>query len=124
MGYFEEYDTSKLSNGSGSTIVPQMYIADSGKYEDRRVGTIGKDICVFMESRSLAPAQDAGTGDLNLGATTTPYVIYCNNSTIKSGANDVLAGAFVEDSVAYEAPKTLSKKFLTMVKDINIGGND
>lgn len=99
MGYFEEYDTSKLSNSIAPTTT--LYNATYGTYMNRRVGTIGKNICVVMESGSLAPVQATSTGNLDIVTSGTGYIVYCDSNTARYGSGLVLTRVLVINSATF-----------------------
>lgn len=100
MGYLEEYDTTKLSHII--KFFPQSYAAALIDYSERKIGTLGKKICILVESGTLAPVQDTNTGTLDItSANTTPYVTYCDNTTIGSGTGSNLQTFFMNNSVIY-----------------------
>lgn len=82
-GYFEDYDTSKLSLDTSATS--PVYTIKSGAYTGRKVGTIGKLLGTLLESGSLMPVQATSTGSLEISNTNTPYVVYFNSTTTASG---------------------------------------
>ncbi len=99
MGYFEDYDTTKLWNSSWSAI--PLYAATAGTYKDRKVGVVGKNICTLLESASLAPVQSTSTGTIDVAITPTSYIVYCDNNTAANGTWAVLGSMFVNNSVIY-----------------------
>jgi prepilin-type N-terminal cleavage/methylation domain-containing protein len=98
-GYFEDYDTTKLSlDTSGS---PSAYTIKSWVYTGRKVGTIGRFLGTLLESGSLMPIQATSTGTLEVSNTMTPYVVYFNSTTTASGTGATLSGAFTSYSAAW-----------------------
>lgn len=98
LGYFEEYDTSKLSYLS--PFVEQTYAATTN-YLGRRIGVVGKSLGTLVETWTLAPIQDTSTGALEINTTSSGYVVYFNNSITWGGTGGALQTAFVWNSTAY-----------------------
>ncbi len=82
MGYFEEYDTTKLSNVTNP--IPQANAAAPTDYSDRKIGIIGKDIGTLVSSTTLVPVQQSSSGVLTLTDTGTGYTMYFDNTTTGS----------------------------------------
>ncbi len=99
IGYFEDYDTTKLTLDA-STSSP-AYTIKSGVYAGRKIGTIGKLIGTLFESGTLVPIQDTSTGALEISNTNTPYVVYFNSTTTASGTGSTLSTAFTGYSAAW-----------------------
>ncbi len=94
MGYFEEYDVTKLSKTSD--IIPQVYAIAPTNYSDRKIGTLGKKICILVEPETLSPVQVASTGILNITSTnTTPYGVYCDSNNIATSATGIVLQTFL-----------------------------
>ena len=96
LWYFEEYDTTKLSNVT--KLIPEAYAAD---LTDRKIGVIGKDIGILIESDTLLPAQASGTWVLDIANTSTGYVIYFNATTTGSWVGADLKPVYTSKSIIY-----------------------
>ncbi len=99
LGYFEDYDTSKLSNSTGSS--PLLYIATTGAYANRRIGVIGKSICILVETGSLAPVQSTSTGTIDVASTNSAYIVYCDNNNVVQWTGSTLAPTFTGSSTVF-----------------------
>ncbi len=82
MGYFEEYDTTKLSNIT--KVIPQAYASAPDNYTERKIGVLGKRIGILVDSTTLVPVQQISSGTLTLTDTGTGYTMYFDNTTAGS----------------------------------------
>lgn len=103
MGYFEDFDTTKLSNNVGSSNL-LFYGATTGTYANRRIGLVGKNICILLESNSLAPVQATSTGSLDVANTATGYTVFCDSNIVSNGTGAILKPTFVDNSVVFDVP--------------------
>lgn len=100
MGYFEEYDTSKLANLS--RLVPEASaLGIVTDYSKRKIGVIGKMLGTLVESGTLVPVQVASTGTLDVATTATGYVAYFDSTVMGTGTGSALKEAFLKNSVIY-----------------------
>ncbi len=104
MGYFEEYDTTKLSNVT--KLIPEANAATVTDYSDRKIGTLGKKIGTLLESTSFVPVQQTSTGTLDIANTSTGYVAYFDSTTSGSGVGADLKAVYVSKSVVYNTGST------------------
>ncbi len=99
LGFFEDYDTSKLSFNTWSAMV---YTANYGDYVDRKVGLIGNNICILLDSGSLVPVQETSTGSLDVANTSTGYTVFCDSNMVSNGTGEILSLTFEESSALCE----------------------
>lgn len=111
MGYFEEYDTSKMS--LISPLMNKAFAANPTNYSDRKIGVLGKKIGVLVESGTLVPVQDTSSGILDVATTSTGYMAYFDNTTIGNGTGSVLQSAFLNNSVVYTTGSTSTALVIT-----------
>lgn len=85
-----------LQNFPTSDIIPQVYAIAPTNYSDRKIGTLGKKICILVEPETLSPVQVASTGILNITSTnTTPYGVYCDSNNIATSATGIVLADFL-----------------------------
>ncbi len=97
MSYFEDYDVTKLAQMP--SLVPQAFAASGTiDYSTRKVGVVGKNICVFVNPRIFSPVQTTNTGVLDIANTNGIYTMYCDNTTNITGTWAALQTAFVSNS--------------------------
>lgn len=94
VGYLENKE-------SVMSFIPTVLANSSTDYSQRTPYMIGDKIGVVMSTGTLSPIQESITGSLDIANTSTGYVVYFDNYTIKEGTGSDLKSAFLDKSVVY-----------------------